>query len=55
MMKVTSLKKNIKLNFLNLNKIEKAYLSLNVLLAFERKTSAVSNIHALPTYGEQWR
>ena len=36
--------KNIKLNFLNLNKIEKAYLSLNVLLAFERKTSAVTAI-----------
>ncbi|MDF3830057.1 MULTISPECIES: hypothetical protein [Enterobacteriaceae] len=36
--------KNIKLNFLNLNKIEKAYLSLNVLLAFERKTSAVAAI-----------
>lgn len=36
--------KNIKLNFLNLNKIERAYLSLNVLLAFERKTSAVTAI-----------
>ncbi|MBJ9327197.1 hypothetical protein I5503_10235 [Citrobacter amalonaticus] len=37
-------KKNIKLNSLNLNKIERAYLSLNVLLAFERKTSAVTAI-----------
>lgn len=36
--------KNIKLNLLNLNKIERAYLSLNVLLAFERKTSAVTAI-----------
>ncbi|ELZ0584687.1 hypothetical protein ABSL28_002359 [Yersinia enterocolitica] len=36
--------KNIKLNSLNLNKIERAYLSLNVLLAFERKTSAVTAV-----------
>ncbi|EPK4789841.1 hypothetical protein [Klebsiella aerogenes] len=36
--------KNIKLNSLNLKKIERAYLSLNVLLAFERKTSAVTAI-----------
>ncbi|HEM6674175.1 hypothetical protein FD428_05405 [Citrobacter sp. TBCP-5362] len=36
--------KNIKVNSLNLNKIEKAYLSLNVLLAFERKTSAVTAV-----------
>jgi len=36
--------KNIKFNSLNLNKIERAYLSLNVLLAFERKTSAVAAI-----------
>ncbi|MCS4608999.1 hypothetical protein KW485_20880 [Enterobacter kobei] len=36
--------KNTKLNSLNLNKIERAYLSLNVLLAFERKTSAVSAV-----------
>ncbi|ELY4313919.1 hypothetical protein SMZ23_002288 [Cronobacter sakazakii] len=36
--------KNIKVNSLNLNKIERAYLSLNVLLAFERKTSAVTAV-----------
>ncbi|RCC71988.1 hypothetical protein [Escherichia coli] len=36
--------KNIKLNSLNLNKIKRAYLSLNVLLAFERKTSAVTTV-----------
>jgi hypothetical protein len=36
--------KNTKLNSQNLDKIERAYLSLNVLLAFERKTSAVSAI-----------
>ncbi|MCZ5393163.1 hypothetical protein O5642_10270 [Citrobacter braakii] len=36
--------KDIKLNALNLNKIERAYLSLNILLAFERKTSAVTAV-----------
>lgn len=36
--------KNIKLNSLNLNKTERAYLSLNMLLAFERKTSAVTAV-----------
>lgn len=36
--------KDIRLNALNLNKIERAYLSLNILLAFERKTSAVTAV-----------
>lgn len=36
--------KNIKLNTLNLKKVERAYLSLNVLLAFERKTSVVTAV-----------
>lgn len=36
--------KNIKLNSLNLNKTERAYLSLNMLLAFERKTSAITAV-----------
>lgn len=36
--------KDIRLNALNLNKIERAYLSLNILLAFERKTSAVKAV-----------
>lgn len=36
--------KNITLHSLNLDKIERAYLSLNVLLAFERQTSAVSAV-----------
>lgn len=36
--------KNPKLNSLNLNKTERAYLSLNMLLAFERKTSAVTAV-----------
>lgn len=36
--------KNTKVNLRNLNKIERAYQSLNVLLAFERKTSAVTAV-----------
>lgn len=37
-------KKNITSHSQNLDKIERAYLSLNVLLAFERKTSVVTAI-----------